>query len=205
MNQRDAQKLTTRRALSAAAIRLFSERGYDATRAGDIAAAVGVSERTFFLHFPTKDRSVFPDHLERVAALRALLDATPADRDPFDAVIEQVRVGILTTVDSPVRAQRYRLINEVEALRHRDVINDLDYEAVFAEFLADRWPAPDRSTPVLPGDFRARVLAATALATARAALTTWAGDGSFDPAAAATATLSELRPWPNPRKEPGRP
>lgn len=209
MNQRDAQKLGTRRSLSAAAIRLFTQRGYDATRAGDIAAEVGVSERTFFLHFPTKDRSVFPDHLERVEALRALLAAAPGDADPFDTVAEQVRLGILATVDSPVRAQRYRLINEVTALRHRDVINDLDYEAVFAQFFTDRWAGPPLSTShlstsTLPIHFRAHALAATALSTARAALTTWASDATFDPAASTAAALSELRPWPNPRKDSGR-
>ncbi|NLA36750.1 MAG: TetR family transcriptional regulator [Actinobacteria bacterium] len=204
MNQRDAQKLATRRSLSAAAIRLFSERGYDETRAGDIAAAVGVSERTFFLHFPTKDRSVFPDHLERVEALARSLDDTPPDADAFETLVAQVRLGIRSTVDSPVRAQRYRLINDVVALRHRDVINDLDYEAVFTEFLAQRWPASDFSSSSLPIHFRARVLAAAALSTARAALTTWAGDATFDPAASMAEALSDLRPWPTIEKDPGR-
>ena len=35
-------------------MRLFTERGYEATRIADIIEAVGVSEATFFNYFPTK-------------------------------------------------------------------------------------------------------------------------------------------------------
>ena len=48
------QKAETRGRLREAALSLFATRGYDATSASDIAALAGVSDRTFFLHFPTK-------------------------------------------------------------------------------------------------------------------------------------------------------
>ena len=61
-----------------AATRLFGERGYEATRTVDIAAAAGVTERTLFRYFPSKEklyrRVMFPALL--VAAVpRALTDA----------------------------------------------------------------------------------------------------------------------------------
>ena len=48
------QKAETRGRLREAALRLFASQGYDATSASEIAALAGVSDRTFFLHFPTK-------------------------------------------------------------------------------------------------------------------------------------------------------
>lgn len=195
MNQRDARKLATRRALSNAAIRLFAERGYDDTRAGDIAAAAGVTERTFFHHFPTKDRSVFPDHDERVDAMRRSLAEVPIDADPFATVIEHVAIGIRSTVSSDVRARRYRLINTFEPLRHRDLINDLDYEAAFTEFLIERWPVTAPAPPEQV-EFRARAWAATAIAVARAALTTWAATPAFNPERHCVESLGALVPWP---------
>lgn len=48
----------TARRISAAAVDLVLEHGYDATTVDMICAAAGVSQRTFFNHFPTKEASV---------------------------------------------------------------------------------------------------------------------------------------------------
>lgn len=65
-------------AILEAATRLFGERGLDATRTADIAAAAGVTERTLFRYFPTKldlyRRVMFPA-LAAAAVPRALMDA----------------------------------------------------------------------------------------------------------------------------------
>src|SRR5687768_18043638 len=61
-----------------AATRLFGEKGYEGTRTAEIAAAAGVTERTLFRYFPSKEklyrRVMFPALL--VAAVpKALIDA----------------------------------------------------------------------------------------------------------------------------------
>jgi TetR/AcrR family transcriptional regulator len=64
-------------AILAAATKLFGAKGYAGTRTADVAAAAGVTERTLFRYFPTKDslyrRVMFPALLS-VAAPQALLD-----------------------------------------------------------------------------------------------------------------------------------
>lgn len=55
MTQRDKKKDQTRSALAAAAIELFTERGYDTVTMAEVAKAVGVSRRTAFRYFPAKD------------------------------------------------------------------------------------------------------------------------------------------------------
>jgi TetR/AcrR family transcriptional regulator len=64
-------------AILAAASRLFGEKGYEAARTADIAAAAGVTERTLFRYFQSKEhlykRVMFPPLLA-AAVPRALTD-----------------------------------------------------------------------------------------------------------------------------------
>jgi AcrR family transcriptional regulator len=70
---RERKKRLMRRELSDAATRMFIERGFDAVRVADVAAACGVSEKTVFNYFPTKESLVL-DRLEpAMASLRTAL------------------------------------------------------------------------------------------------------------------------------------
>ncbi|WP_326820515.1 TetR/AcrR family transcriptional regulator [Streptosporangium sp. NBC_01756] len=90
---RERKKLRTRRALAESALRLFTERGYDATTLDDLCDAVEVSKRTFFRNYPSKedvalaaDSDLWSAYLDSVVtqelngplleALRVALDAT---------------------------------------------------------------------------------------------------------------------------------
>lgn len=61
--------ITTARELAAVAQRLFLAKGFDDTSVEEIAAAAGISRRTFFRYFPTKADVLFvasPGELERL-------------------------------------------------------------------------------------------------------------------------------------------
>lgn len=53
--KREEKKKLTRQAITDAALKLFSEQGYEATKVEDIAKLAGVSKGTFFNYFPTKE------------------------------------------------------------------------------------------------------------------------------------------------------
>src|SRR5580704_9227835 len=72
---RERKKRLMRQQLSDAATQMFMERGFDAFRVAEVAAACGVSEKTVFNYFPTKE-SLIPDLLEAtMASLRTGLAA----------------------------------------------------------------------------------------------------------------------------------
>lgn len=58
---RESKKRRTRTALVEAAVRLFRDKGYKATTVAEIAAAAGVSTKTYFNYFPSKEDVLFAD------------------------------------------------------------------------------------------------------------------------------------------------
>lgn len=67
---RERKRQRTHDTISATAIRLFLERGFDAVSVADVAAAAEVSKPTLFRYFPTKEDLVLHrigDHLEEAA------------------------------------------------------------------------------------------------------------------------------------------
>ena len=86
MGLRARKKLATETALLQAAIELFQTRGYDETTVQDITDAAGVSQRTFFRYFPTKDAVLLTELTRREADLRAMLSRRP-DEEPGDLAL----------------------------------------------------------------------------------------------------------------------
>ncbi|SDC89688.1 transcriptional regulator, TetR family [Geodermatophilus telluris] len=83
---RERKKHATRLALHEAALQLVAEHGLEAVSVDDVAARAGVSPRTFFNYFPTKDDAVLgldPADTER---LTAGLAARPAGESPLAAL-----------------------------------------------------------------------------------------------------------------------
>jgi AcrR family transcriptional regulator len=174
MNQRELQRLETRRTLAEHALRLFEQQGFDETTVDEIAAAAGVSSRTFFLHFPTKSAAAFPDHEERVISFAARLGEGSTPANPLLHLCEAMASGLDTS--SPMRRTRYQLLDKVAALRQEDALTDRDYEEVVVAYLMQVWGNS------IEARIRAHAVANAALGVARASLIAWSEDG-VDPQA----------------------
>ncbi|MCG5217532.1 TetR/AcrR family transcriptional regulator [Streptosporangium sp. KLBMP 9127] len=84
MGLREVKKERTRDALAEAAVRLFQEKGYAQTTVAEIAAAAGMSTRTFFLHFPAKEDVLLAGGRPRLDLGLAVI----ADRRPGESIAE---------------------------------------------------------------------------------------------------------------------
>ena len=86
LTRRERKKRETRRGLMDAALRLFGERGYDATTVKDITDAADVAKGTFFNYFDTKEAILPAIAAHRLEQLEAALSpehgapTSPADR-----------------------------------------------------------------------------------------------------------------------------
>jgi AcrR family transcriptional regulator len=64
-------------------LELYYERGYDQTTTAEIAARAGLTERTFFRHFPDKREVLFDGTAPLSAILKTALDEAQSKLSPF--------------------------------------------------------------------------------------------------------------------------
>ncbi len=128
-----------RRRLQRAALELWSERGYDRTTTAEIAARAGVTERTFFRHFPDKREVLFDGAAEMRATLTSALAEAPAGLAPLEALLRTFgAVGPLFERNRPYSAIRRKVVAGTPALRERELAKAAMLTAALAEALERR-------------------------------------------------------------------
>jgi AcrR family transcriptional regulator len=173
VNWRAEKKAATKRAIQEQALRLFVEKGYEATTVEEIAAAAGVSHMTFFRYFPRKEEVVEYDEYDPM--LEDLIAARPPDEAPITALHNAIRVGLQQVMGTDREAVlvRTRLILDNPELRSRNLVAQDTTRDLFARALARRAGLPKP-------DLAATVQAAAALGAIATALTAWAQSGESD-------------------------
>jgi len=102
---RERKKLKTRAAIQKEAMRLFLEKGFDATTIEEIAEAVEISPSTFFNYFPSKEDVVFEDELDPL--ILTAFDALPAETHP----VPRLRMA-MQTVFARLTPEQDRMMRE---------------------------------------------------------------------------------------------
>jgi len=118
---RERKRRQTRQAMISAAMRLFEEKGYEQTTVAEIAVAAGVSTKTFFNYFATKDEVLFPHLSRRIEAAVALIEQRRPDEQIPDVVVaamQRMLADALTEeVDGGLAAVRLPMILSVPAVQ----------------------------------------------------------------------------------------
>ena len=163
---RERKRLKTFDRIAETGLKLFITNGYEATTLEAIAAAAGISRRTFFYYFKSKEDVLLAWHDGGFTqALRpAMLEQSP-DRDPLDAVRECLLklASRFTTKESVIVDQ---LLRSTEALRVRKEAEFVTIERVLVEAMCELWPLPAQHD-------RLRMAAMLAMGTLRLALAKW--------------------------------
>ena len=131
MGLRESKKLHTRQQIADEAMRLFVTRGFDHVTVAEIAAAAGVSEKTVFNYFPTKEDLFFDEVPKREAALVEAIGG----REPGESILAALRrlqLGECPRLCSPAFAIFARIIEDSTALQAKE----LEVMARFAQVLA---------------------------------------------------------------------
>jgi AcrR family transcriptional regulator len=170
---RERKKAATREALHHAAVSLYRQRGPEAVTCEDICEAAGVSPRTFFNYFATKDEAVLSVDIP-AATLRQRIIERPAEESPFTAIRAMFTERLAEMMETPSWQELILLLHEHPELMPRMAHTNRAFEAAVAEAVAVR-------TGRDVADVYVRVTAATSATAYRTAISCWRPDDPASP------------------------
>jgi AcrR family transcriptional regulator len=131
MGLRETKKLQTRQAIAATGMRLFVTRGFDHVTVAEIARDAGVSEKTVFNYFPTKEDIFFDEVPQRLEALAEAVRGRRLGQSLVEAMYE-LHAKQCGRMASPGFAQFARVIADSRALQAKET----EVMAQFTDHLA---------------------------------------------------------------------
>jgi len=137
----------TRERLEAAALALFTERGFEAATVADIAERAGLTERTFFRYFTDKREVLFAGQEALRDRMLAAVTETPAGTPPL-AIVEQALLAMTPIFDArrEVVHARQRVVHANAELRERELHKMAMLATLLAEALVTRGVPPTTAT-----------------------------------------------------------
>jgi AcrR family transcriptional regulator len=140
MNRHQLRRQSTHEALRQAALKSFAGKGFANVTVTELAQEAGVTERTFFRHFPTKEAVLFQDYETHLDWLAEALGRRPASESLFDAVLASVASfpHDLEVVRQAATA-RAELISADRIAGHLRVVQS-SFARVLTEFVRARQP-----------------------------------------------------------------
>jgi len=170
ISRRERNREETRRDLALAALELASAHGLANVRVPDIAAAAGVSPRTFNNYFPSKEAAIAWPAQQRAAKLADNLLARPAHESLIAALIDAVSDLYAGKPESGSPAhwlQRFRRLVAREPALYGEYLKAADAgEQALAQAIRERTGADE-------DELRPKLLAAIAVGAERTAIRHW--------------------------------
>lgn len=142
---RERKRRETLQRITDAAVRLFLAQGYEATTLDAIAAKAGISRRSFFSYFKSKDDILLSLQGSVADEVAAEVRKAPPGSTPLHAVRDA-----LIAACAPYPADEMividRLMRSSEAVQARKQASYVQQEKTLFEALRERWPEPERET-----------------------------------------------------------
>jgi AcrR family transcriptional regulator len=157
-------------------LKLFVKNGFEATTLEAIAEAAGISRRTFFYYFKSKEDVLLAarDSGFREALKPTMLDES-SDQAPLDAV-QKCLIKLASRFETKESIVFDRLMQSTEALRARKESVFVETEQILLEAMCELWPSPGRRDGL-------RLVAMVAMGTLRLALDKWKQNDAAHPLA----------------------
>jgi AcrR family transcriptional regulator len=172
--------------LARIAVRLFLERGYDAVSVEEIAAAAGMSERSFFRYFATKDEVLRRYRRTLRAALVQAFEQRPQSEPPVRALRgAYVETSHVPVANRPTIHALGRLLRTASNVWASELGESISEEAIVRELARRMGAGPDELRPA--------VIAAAVTAAAVTGWNRWVrSEGAQDPGEVVGAAIDAL-------------
>jgi len=147
---RESKKLLMRQVIADEAMRLFATRGFDHVTVAEVAAAAGVSDKTVFNYFPTKEDLFFDEVPKREAALVEAISG----REPGESILSALRrlqTGECGRLCTPGFATFARIIEESPALQAKELEVMARFVHVLTEALQQELQLDERDARIAAG------------------------------------------------------
>lgn len=161
---RETKRRETRQRIIEAGLGLFKANGYEATTLDAIVAAAGISRRTFFHYFKSKDEILISMQAGLGEQLSAAIGAQPGHKRPLLA-LRDAMLGLVAPYSPTELLALDKLMRSSETVQARKQASYIRDEAMVFSALRQRWP--DEPEPQM------RLLASFAIATVRLSLDTF--------------------------------
>lgn len=142
---RERKRRETLQRITDAGTRLFIAHGYEGTTLDAIAAEAGISRRTFFYYFKSKDEILLAMQAGLGDMLAAGLAQEPPGQTPLQAV-RNVLVRMSGAYDPTEMLILDRLMRSSETVMARKQASYVQHEATLFAALRQYWPEPRRET-----------------------------------------------------------
>lgn len=182
---RERKRSQTRTRIQDEAMRLFLERGFEATTLDDIAEAADVSRRSLFHYFGSKEEIVFSTKADFPALVADAIRRRPVD----EALLDMVENAVLELAETHLseRARNLaRLIQDTPALSAGDQAKYEKVERVLASALAQKKGRPET-------DIECRVTATAAIGILKLSTQAWLVGSDAGPSTFGKAAFAALR------------
>src|ERR1700688_1581108 len=163
---RKQKRRETHQRIAQTGLKLFIANGYEDTTLEAIAEAAGISRRTFFYYFKSKEEVLLAwEGSGFVEALRpAMLEESP-HQAPLDAV-RHCLLKLISRYETKESIIVDRLLRSTEALRARKQAIFIEMEEALFAAMRELWPQPQRRTTL-------RMVAMVSIGAMRLAVEDW--------------------------------
>ncbi len=172
---RERKRRETLQRITDAGIGLFIEKGYEAATVDEIAARAGISRRTFFYYFKSKDEILLSAQAGMGEMIVAALRNGPPGRRPLEAIRDAV-IEVCGPFPTDEMVALDRLMRASPAVQARKQASYVEHEQTLYAALRELWPAPER-------EMGQHLLAMLAIGAMRLAFDTLSREGGKRPIA----------------------
>jgi len=170
---RERKRRETLHRIAETGLKLFVANGYEATTLDAIAEAAGISRRTIFYYFESKEEILLAWQSGVPEIVRAAVLQESADQAPLDAV-RNAFLKLAAGYESEHMIVIDRLLRSTEQLRASKHAKYVLQEQALFEALCQLWPQPKRRNGL-------RFVAMASVGAMRLAIEAWAEAGGKQP------------------------